>query len=539
MPSIALYDTTLRDGCQSEDVAFTLEDKLLIAQQLDDFGIRYIEGGWPGSNPRDEEFFSAVKKLTLKRARIAAFGSTRRANITAADDLNIRLLLQAETPVVTIVGKTWDLHVRDDLRISLQANLEVIGDSITYLKTRVDEVFFDAEHFFDGYRANPDYALACLKAAAQAGADVLVLCDTRGGSMPHEIRQATQAAAGLDRRLGIHCHNDCELAVANSLAGVEAGASQVQGTINGFGERCGNANLCSVVPNLQLKLGYGCVSPSQLKTLPTVSRTVYELANIEPHKRQAYVGASAFAHKGGLHVAAVQKNRETYEHIDPELIGNHQRVLVSDLSGRSNVIYKAKQFGLDVDNTDPAVKTILREVKQLENAGFQYEGADASFELLMQKALNGKVRHFRLIGFRVIDEKRREDEPPLSEATIMVEGPDGAVEHTAAQGNGPVNALDRALRKALTQFYPQLETMELLDYKVRVLGGDAGTGATVRVLIESGDEHSKWGTVGVSPNVIEASWQALVDSIEYKLYKDKKRAGESAPVEAPAASRAD
>ncbi len=539
MPSIALYDTTLRDGCQSEDVAFTLEDKLLIAQQLDDFGIRYIEGGWPGSNPRDEEFFSAVKKLSLKRARIAAFGSTRRANITVADDLNIRLLLQAETPVVTIVGKTWDLHVRDDLRISLQANLEVIGDSIAYLKTRVDEVFFDAEHFFDGYRANPDYALACLKAAAQAGADVLVLCDTRGGSMPHEIRQATQAAAGLGSRLGIHCHNDCELAVANSLAGVEAGASQVQGTINGFGERCGNANLCSVVPNLQLKLGYGCVSPSQLKTLPTVSRTVYELANIEPHKRQAYVGASAFAHKGGLHVAAVQKNRETYEHIDPELIGNHQRVLVSDLSGRSNVIYKAKQFGLDVDNTDPAVKTILREVKQLENAGFQYEGADASFELLMQKALNGKVRHFRLIGFRVIDEKRREDEPPLSEATIMVEGPDGAVEHTAAQGNGPVNALDRALRKALTQFYPQLETMELLDYKVRVLGGDAGTGATVRVLIESGDEHSKWGTVGVSPNVIEASWQALVDSIEYKLYKDKKRAGESAPVEAPAAPRAD
>ncbi|MCE2485157.1 MAG: citramalate synthase [Desulfurellaceae bacterium] len=539
MPSIALYDTTLRDGCQSEDVAFTLEDKLLIAQQLDDFGIGYIEGGWPGSNPRDEEFFSAVKKLSLKRAKVAAFGSTRRANITAADDLNIRLLLQAETPVVTIVGKTWDLHVRDDLRISLQANLEVIGDSIAYLKTRVDEVFFDAEHFFDGYRANPDYALACLKVAAQAGADVLVLCDTRGGSMPHEIRQATQAAAGLDSRLGIHCHNDCELAVANSLAGVEGGASQVQGTINGFGERCGNANLCSVVPNLQLKLGYGCVSPSQLKTLPTVSRTVYELANIEPHKRQAYVGASAFAHKGGLHVAAVQKNRETYEHIDPELIGNHQRVLVSDLSGRSNVIYKAKQFGLDVDNTDPAVKTILREVKQLENAGFQYEGADASFELLMQKALHGKVRHFRLIGFRVIDEKRREDEPPLSEATIMVEGPDGAVEHTAAQGNGPVNALDRALRKALTQFYPQLETMELLDYKVRVLGGDAGTGATVRVLIESGDEHSKWGTVGVSPNVIEASWQALVDSIEYKLYKDKKRAGESAPVEAPAASRAD
>lgn len=538
MQRIVLYDTTLRDGCQSEDVAFTLEDKLLVAQQLDNFGIRYIEGGWPGSNPRDEEFFSAVKKLSLKQARIAAFGSTRRATIAAADDPNIRLLLQAGTPVVTIVGKTWDLHVRDDLRISQQANLDVIGDSIAYLKTRVDEVFFDAEHFFDGYRANPDYALACLKVAAEAGADVLVLCDTRGGSMPHEVQELTRAAARLGSRLGIHCHNDCELAVANSLAGVEGGASQVQGTINGFGERCGNANLCSVVPNLQLKLGYQCVSPDQLKTLPTVSRTVYELANIEPHKRQAYVGASAFAHKGGLHVAAVQKNRQTYEHIDPELIGNHRRVLVSDLSGRSNVIYKARQFGIDVDNTDPAVKTILREVKQLENTGFQYEGADASFELLMQKALNGKVRHFRLIGFRVIDEKRKEDELSLSEATIIVEGPDGAVEHTAAQGNGPINALDRALRKALTQFYPQLETMELLDYKVRVLGGDAGTGATVRVLIESGDEHSKWGTVGVSPNVIEASWQALVDSIEYKLYKDKKRTGEPVPAEGPAPSRA-
>ncbi len=539
MKRIVLYDTTLRDGCQSEDVSFTLEDKLLIAQRLDDFGISYIEGGWPGSNPRDEEFFSAIRKISLKRAKIAAFGSTRRANIAAADDLNIKLLLQAETPVVTIVGKTWDLHVRDDLRISKKANLEVIGDSIAYLKQRVDEVFFDAEHFFDGYKANPEYTLECLKVAAQAGADVLVLCDTRGGSMPHEIRAAMRAATQLGTKFsmnfGIHCHNDCELAVANSLAGVEGGATQVQGTMNGFGERCGNANLCSVVPNLQLKFGYQCVSPTQLKKLPTVSRTVYELANIEPQKRQAYVGASAFAHKGGLHVAAVQKNSKTYEHIDPELIGNYRRVLVSDLSGRSNVIYKAKQFGLDVDNTDPAVKTILQEVKQLESAGFQYEGADASFELLMQKALNGKVRHFRLIGFRVIDEKRKEDEPPLSEATIMIEGPDGAVEHTAAQGNGPINALDCALRKALTKFYPQLETMELLDYKVRVLGGDGGTGATVRVLIESGDEHSKWGTVGVSPNVIEASWQALVDSIEYKLYKDKKIKGKRAPIDAHAA----
>ncbi len=526
MKRIALYDTTLRDGCQSEDVAFTLEDKLRIAEKLDDLGISYIEGGWPGSNPRDEEFFHASKKLHLKRARIAAFGSTRRANIAAGEDFNIRLLLKAETPIVTIVGKTWDLHVRDDLRISKKANLEVIADSIAYLKKRVDEVFFDAEHFFDGYQANPDYTIECIKAAADAGADVIVLCDTRGGRMPHEITAAMQVAGqAVATPLGIHCHNDCELAVANSLAGIEAGAVQVQGTINGFGERCGNANLCSVIPNLQIKFGYHCMSPTQLTRLAEVSRYVYELANIEPNKRQAYVGVSAFAHKGGLHVAAVQKNRETYEHIDPELIGNTQRVLVSDLSGRSNVVYKAKQFGLEIEGSDPALKHILEEVKRLENTGFQYEGAEASFELLMQKALNGQVRHFRLIGFRVIDEKRKEDEPPLSEATIMVEGPDGAVEHTAAQGNGPVNALDRALRKALTKFYPQLEKMELHDYKVRVLGGhEGGTGSTVRVLIESGDEQDRWGTVGVSPNVIEASWQALVDSIEYKLYKDKKQA---------------
>jgi 2-isopropylmalate synthase len=530
MKRVALYDTTLRDGCQSEDVSFTLEDKLRVAEKLDDFGVDFIEGGWPGSNPRDEEFFHAVKKIHLRHAKVAAFGSTRRANIAAADDLNIRLLLKADTPVVTIVGKTWDLHVRDDLRISKKANLEVISDSIAYLKKRVDRVFFDAEHFFDGYSANPEYTLECLVAAAQAGADMLVLCDTRGGRMPHEVAAALQAAKqAVTTPLGIHCHNDCEMAVANSLAAVEVGAVQVQGTINGFGERCGNANLCSVVANLQIKLGYQCVSAAQLQKLAELSRFVYELANVEPNKRQAYVGASAFAHKGGLHVAAVQKNRETYEHIDSEIVGNHQRVLVSDLSGRSNVVYKAKEFGLDIESADPAVKTILDEVKRLEHVGYQYEGAEGSFELLMQKALNGQVRHFRLIGFRVIDEKRKEDEPPLSEATIMIEGPDGAIEHTAAQGNGPVNALDRALRKALTKFYPQLEEVALHDYKVRVLGDGNGTESMVRVLIESGDEHDRWGTVGVSPNVIEASWQALVDSIEYKLYKDKKAKGHPIP----------
>jgi 2-isopropylmalate synthase len=538
MTRIDIYDTTLRDGCQSEEVAFTLEDKLRVAELLDGCGVRYIEGGWPGSNPRDEEFFSAVRKLGLKNAQVTAFGSTRRANVAAADDLNLRQLLKAQTPVVTIVGKTWDLHVRDDLRISRDANLEIIADSIEYLKERVEQVFFDAEHFFDGYRADPAYTLACLRAAADAGADVLVLCDTRGGSMPAQITEAVTAAGTVGAKgLGIHCHNDCELAVANTLAAVAAGATQTQGTINGFGERCGNANLCSVIPNLQLKLGYSCVSAEQLVRLATVSRTVYELANVDAHKRQAYVGESAFAHKGGLHVAAVQKNSETYEHIDPSLVGNRQRVLVSDLSGRSNVIYKAKQFGLDLEHSDPVVKAVLEKVKQLENAGFQYEGAEASFELLMQEALHGKVHYFRLLGFRVSDEKSKPDEPPLSEATVMIEGPDGSVEHTVAQGNGPLNALDGALRKALRPFYPQLGDLELLDYKVRVLGDGHGTDATVRVLIESGDGDSKWGTVGVSPNVIEASWQALVDSIDYKLYKDAKRNGAPVSDAEPAASR--
>ncbi len=522
MTQIALYDTTLRDGTQSEDVAFTLEDKLRIVERLDDFGIDYVEGGWPGSNPRDTRFFAEVRTLTLTHARVAAFGSTRRPHTSVERDENLNAILRADTPVATIVGKTWDLHVRDDLRISLDANLDVIRDSIAYLAGRVDEVIFDAEHFFDGWRANPEYALNCLRAAAEAGARTLCLCDTRGGSLPEQIAAAVQAAAGVGRPLGIHCHNDMELAVGNSLAAVSAGATQVQGTINGFGERCGNANLCSVVPALQLRMGYRCVTTTQLARLQNLSRFVYELANLEPAKRQAYVGASAFAHKGGLHVSAVQKNAETYEHMDPGLVGNRQRVLVSDLAGRSNIMYKAAEYDLPVDADSPAVKRLLEDLKQLEDRGFQFEGAEASFELLMQKALDGKIRHFRLIGFRVIDEKRREDEPPISEATIMLEGPDGQIEHTAAQGNGPVNALDHALRKALVKFYPELDRVRLLDYKVRVLGSGEGTGALVRVLIESGDEHERWGTVGVSQNVIEASWQALVDSLDYKLYRDRR-----------------
>lgn len=521
------YDTTLRDGAQSEDVSFTLDDKLRVAELLDGLGIAYIEGGWPGSNPRDEEFFRAVRKLKLGRAKIAAFGSTRRANVAVEDDLNLRQLLKAETPAVTIVGKTWDLHVRDDLKISKEQNLEVIADSIAYLKQRVDEVIFDSEHYFDGYKADPAYSLACLRAAAEAGADILVLCDTRGGTMPDEIAAAVEAAKGIGAgALGIHCHNDCELAVANSIAAVKAGAVQVQGTINGIGERCGNANLCSVIPNLKIKYGYDCISDDELAQLAKVSRTVYELANIEPFKRQAYVGESAFAHKGGLHVAAVQKNRETYEHIEPELVGNRQRVLVSDLSGRSNVLYKAKQFGYDVDYSNPAIKAVLERTKELENIGFQYEGAEASFQLLIEEALNGKVSHFTLKSFRVSDEKIHDDEPVLAEATVMLELPDGDVAHTVAQGNGPLNALDLALRKALMPFFPSLASVELHDYKVRVLGAHDGTDAVVRVLIESGDDDSRWNTVGVSTNVIEASWQALVDSIEFKLFTDEKKAAE-------------
>jgi 2-isopropylmalate synthase len=522
MKDVLLYDTTLRDGCQAEDVSFTLEDKLRIAEKLEELGIDYIEGGYPGSNSRDADFFKQVKKLKLKNAKIASFGTTRKVGAKPSQDINLKVLLAAETPVVTLVGKTWDLHVRDDLRISQKANLEVIADSIAYMKKRVDEVIFDAEHFFDGFRANPDYAIQCLKAAQEGGADWIVLCETNGGRLPGEVRDAlNHVVREIKTPLGIHCHNDGELAVANTLAAVGMGATQVQGTINGFGERCGNVNLISVIANLQLKMGKKCVAPAQLKKLREVSQLFYELANIQPNKRQAFVGDSAFAHKGGLHVAGVLKNRETYEHIDPDLVGNRQRVLVSDLSGRSNVVYKGKEYGIDLENQSQAVRDILRRTKELEGQGYEFQAAEASFELLIQEALGKKRKNFNLIGFRVIDEKRKEGEAPISEATIMVQV-DGVTEHAAAMGNGPVNALDQALRRALTKFYPTLKEVELLDYKVRVLSSGEGTGAVVRVLIESGDGKDRWGTVGVSQNVIEASWQALVDSIDYKLYKDSR-----------------
>jgi 2-isopropylmalate synthase len=523
MKDVLIYDTTLRDGCQAEDISFTLEDKLRITEKLEELGLDYVEGGFPGSNPKDEEFFKAVKKLKLKRTKVAAFGMTRKPSSNPSQDLSLKMLLDADTPVVTLVGKTWDLHVRDDLRISKKANLEIIADSIAFMKERVDEVIFDAEHFFDGYRSNPEYALECLKAAQEGGADWIVLCDTNGGRLPSDITEAiTRLKNMISKPLGIHCHNDGELAVANTLAAVEMGVRQVQGTINGFGERCGNLNLCSVIADLQLKMGKKCVEPAQLKKLREVSHFLYELANIHPNKHQPYVGDSAFAHKGGMHVAGILKNRETYEHIDPELVGNRQRVLVSDLAGRSNIVYKAREYGIELKSDDHAIQEILRRIKDLENQGYEFEAAEASFELLIQEALGRKKKNFRLVGFRAIDEKRREGEPPISEATIMVEV-DGTMEHAAAMGNGPVNALDEALRKALTKFYPSLKEVQLLDYKVRVLSSGEGTGASVRVLIESGDKKDRWGTVGVSHNVIEASWQALVDSIDYKLYKDSRQ----------------
>ena len=518
---IQIYDTTLRDGCQSEDVSLTTADKLQIAERLDDLGVDYIEGGWPGSNARDAAFFKEVKRLKLRHAKVAAFGSTRRANIRASADRNLHLILQADTPVATVVGKTWDLHVREALRISLQSNLEILNDTIAYLKKHVDEVIFDAEHFFDGYFNNPDFAIACIKAVDDAGVDLICLCDTNGGRLPWEIEEGVKAAASALRApVGIHCHNDSEVAVANSIAAIRCGAVQVQGTINGLGERCGNANLVSIIGNLQLKLGYNCVPQAQLKTLQETAMLVYELANITPNPRQAYVGRSAFAHKAGLHVSGIQRNVRTYEHVDPALAGNDRRVLLSELSGRANILYKTREFGMESELTKEQIAMLLDELKRLEALGYTFDGADASFELLMLRTLGRAKDHFNFVSFRVFDDKWHEDQAPFSEAVVVIEGPDGRRTRNSAIGNGPVNALDSALRQALLPYYPNLASMQLVDYKVRVLDNGAGTGARVRVLIESTDGRRRWGTVGLSSNVVEASWQALVDSVEFKLHKD-------------------
>ncbi len=520
MNRVQLYDTTLRDGTQAEDISFQVEDKVLIAKRLDELGIDYIEGGWPGSNPKDIDFFQAIKREKLRHSKISAFGSTRRASVAAQDDTNIRMLLDAEPDVVTIFGKTWDFHVTEALRISLEENLELIHDSLLYLKERIGEVVYDAEHFFDGYKKNPAYALKTLEAAAAANADCIVLCDTNGGTLPQEIPAIMAAVQKVIKvPLGIHAHNDSECAVANSLVAIESGAVHVQGTMNGFGERCGNANLCSIIPALKLKMGMECLEKDSLKVLRKTSRYLYELANLTPNKHQAYVGNSAFAHKGGVHVSAIQRHPETYEHIRPELVGNQTRILISDLAGRSNILAKAEECGIELDSKDPVTLEILEDIKELENKGFQFEGAEASFELLMLKAM-GKLKHFFTVSaFRVIDTLRENDRQPVSEATIKIKV-GGKVEHTAADGNGPVNALDAAMRKALINFYPQIADVKLLDYKVRVLPSSQGTDSVIRVLVESGDHDGRWGTVGVSSNVIDASYQALADALTYKLYKD-------------------
>jgi len=519
---LTLYDTTLRDGSQGEEISFTLEDKLLITQKLDDLGIDYIEAGWPGSNPKDIDYFRKVKKIKLRQSKVVAFGSTRHPKKKAHQDPNLKSLLDARTSVVTLFGKSWDFHVKKALKVPLGENLELIYDSVKFLKAKVPQVIYDAEHFFDGYKNNPKYALSSLQAASEGGADILVLCDTNGGTLPDEVQKIfNELKEKLPGKYGIHCHNDCELGVANSLAAVRAGAIQVHGTINGIGERCGNANLVSVLANLQIKMGYALVSAKQLKQLQKVSRYVYELANLTPLKNQAYVGRSAFAHKGGIHVSAVEKNPKTYEHTDPKVVGNSRRVLLSDLSGASNVLNKAREFGLDLKKKDPVVKKLVQDLKDLENQGFQFEGAEASFEILMKKAKGQYHNFFRLVGFRVLDEKLTHDDPPRAEAVIQVRV-DGIEEHTAAMGHGPVNALDNALRKALERFFPEIREVKLIDYKVRVLSSGTGTASKVRVLIESTDGKSKWGTVGVSENIIQASWMALVDSLEYKLMKGSR-----------------
>jgi 2-isopropylmalate synthase len=532
MSRVFIYDTTLRDGSQGEGVNFSLQDKLLLTRRLDELGVDYIEGGYPLSNPKDFEYFQAVRDLPLKTTKVVAFGMTRRKNTPAETDTCLKALLDAQTPVVTIVGKTWDFHVTHVLGTTLEENLRMITDSVAYCKSQGREVFYDAEHFFDGYRANPEYALRTLQAAAEGGASVVILCDTNGGTLPERIAELVHAARGAVKcEIGIHCHNDCEVAVANTLAAVRAGATQVQGTINGIGERCGNVDLVSVIANLALKYGYEVLQPGSLARLTETSRYVYELANMNFRPGQPFVGQSAFAHKGGMHTHAVAKNPTTYEHIDPAAVGNERRILVSELSGHSTILSKTAKYQLSHDKA--LMTKILNAVQDLENQGYEFEAAEASFDLLVRKIardhkpweVDKKLKlykpWFERISYRVNIEAR-ENGTPITEATVRIRVA-GQIEHTASEGDGPVNALDGALRKALVRFYPRLTEMQLVDYKVRVVNPRAGTAARVRVVIESRDHTDVWGTVGVSENIIEASWLALVDSIEYKLFKDHEQ----------------
>lgn len=511
-----LYDTTLRDGTQGEGVNLSVDDKLRIARRLDAFGMHYIEGGWPGSNPKDAAFFERAQSLRLSRARLAAFGSTRKAHGRCESDPQIRLLLDAHTPVVTMVAKTSTLHVTHVLETSLDENLAMIRDSVAYCKVQGREVMHDAEHFFDGFKLDKGYALATLRAAVEAGADWLVLCDTNGGTMPWELTdivRETIQSVGSGVKFGIHSHNDAGVGVANALAGVRAGCTQVQGTINGYGERVGNCDLITTIANLKLKLLDDCVSDQQLRDLTELSRYVSEMANLAPNLRAPYVGTAAFAHKGGIHVAAILKLEESYQHIDPAQVGNQKRVLVSELSGRGNIAYKAKEYGLDVDKDE--VRQVLAKIKEMENRGFYFEGAEASVELMLRRARADYVPPFELVDFLVVVEQRQ-GSGLLAEANVKVRV-QGEVAHTAAEGDGPVNALDIAMRKALRPHYPQVDDVRLVDYKVRILDGDKATAATTRVTIDSRDAARRWTTVGSSTNIVEASWQALADSMEYAL----------------------
>jgi len=527
LSQVQLYDTTLRDGAQREGVSFSVVDKLNITKKLDELGIHFIEGGWPGSNPKDDEFFDKAKSLDLAHSLLVAFGSTRRPKAKAETDANLLALANAGVKVVTIVGKSSNLQVTQVLETTLEENLGMLADSIAYLKAKGLTVFFDAEHFFDGFKTNPDYALRCLTVAAEAGASCLVLCDTNGGTLPDEITAAVKAAKKLTNvPLGIHAHNDSGLAAANTLAAINAGATQLQGTINGYGERCGNADLCSIIPNLKLKMGIDCVTNEQLAKLSEVSHYVSESANLVPDPFLPYVGASAFSHKAGLHVSGVTKWADSYQHIDPAQVGNRQRAVVSELSGKRNIIYKAKELGIDLPPQAKETQKLLEQIKRLESRGLQYETAEASFELLLHRAKPDYQPPFELVDFMVVVETRRRLptrkslEETLAEAMIKVRVGTEVI-HTAAEGNGPVNALDQALRKALLQFYPSLAAVKLVDYKVRILEESIGTESLVRVLIESSDGVEEWQTVGSSTNIIEASWMALADSVEYWLLKQK------------------
>ncbi|MEH2192128.1 MAG: citramalate synthase [Nostoc sp.] len=543
-PQLWLYDTTLRDGTQREGLSVSIEDKLRIAKRLDQLGVPFIEGGWPGANPKDVQFFWQLQEDPLKQAEIVAFCSTRRPNSTAATEPMLQDILAAGTRWVTIFGKSWDLHVTTSLKTTLEENLAMIRDTIEYLRSQGRRIIYDAEHWFDGYKHNPDYALQTLEAAIASGAEWLVLCDTNGGTLPHEVSQIVQdvvrvtgewgmghGAWGMEKestqlpmpnaqslipQIGIHTHNDSEMAVANAIAAVMAGAKMVQGTINGYGERCGNANLCSLIPNLQLKLGYSCITEDQLTQLTEASRFVSEVVNLAPDEHAPFVGLSAFAHKGGIHVSAVERNPLTYEHIRPEQVGNHRRIVISEQSGLSNVLAKARSFGINLDELKAEAKQILQRLKDLESEGFQFEAAEASFALLMHEALGGRQKFFEVKGFQVHCDLIEGKETSNALATVKI-AVDGKNILEASEGNGPVAALDAALRKALVNFYPQIATFDLTDYKVRILNGHTGTAAKTRVLVESGNGRQRWTTVGVSTNILEASYQAVVEGLEYGL----------------------